>query len=80
MASPQIGKLISLERAAEIVSTLRVLHNEKKLEGMEHIDLFCHFDDIFRLSERDKSGKLITRFAELCGFPVASDVHIEGVD
>lgn len=59
---------MTLERASELVAKLRLV------DGDAAIDLFCHFDDVFKLNSED--GEAITRFAELCGYGIASDVKI----
>ncbi len=52
---------MTIERAAELVAHLR------QTDENAAIDLFCHFDDLFQLSQRN----LIVNFAFLCGYTVA---------
>lgn len=63
---------MTLERAAELVAQLRLVdHNAA-------IDLFCHFDDVFKLNSvyRNDNGEAITRFAELCGYGIATNLSL----
>jgi hypothetical protein len=57
---------MTLERAAELVSTLRVAYWQNETAT----DLFAHFVDHFDL----RSETQLCRFAELCGFRVATNV------
>lgn len=57
-----------LERAAELVALMR------RVDSDAAIDLFCHFDDVFQLNSAD--GERITRFAELCGYGIATNVTV----
>ena len=57
---------MTLERASDLVLKLR------ETDPIAAVDLFCHFDDVFHLSERDK----IHQFAELCGYGLASEVQL----
>jgi hypothetical protein len=60
--------MLTFERAAELVDALRkVNHNAA-------IDLFTHFDTFFDLSQRDDNGKIVSQFAEMCGYPIAQPV------
>jgi hypothetical protein len=54
---------MTLERAAELVAIIR------KIDEMAAIDLFCHFDDFFKLSLQGERS--ITQFALLCGYTIA---------
>jgi hypothetical protein len=55
---------MTLERAAELVASLR------KIDEMAAIDLFCHFDDFFNF----QGERSITQFAVLCGYTIARKV------
>ena len=57
---------MTLERAAELVSALRVAEPNSPAAP----DLFSHFVDYFNLQGEEK----LTQFAELCGFRIACDV------
>lgn len=57
---------MTLERAAELVSALRVAYPQDETAT----DLFAHFVDHFDL----QSETQLKQFAELCGFMVATNV------
>jgi hypothetical protein len=57
---------MTLERAAELVSALRVAYPQDETAP----DLFAHFVDHFDL----QSETQLKQFAELCGFMVATNV------
>jgi len=59
---------MTLERAAELVAIMR------RIDSNAAFDLFCHFDDVFQLNSAD--GIRITRFAELCGYGIATNVMV----
>ena len=64
---------MTLERAAELVALMR------RVDPDAAIDLFCHFDDVFKLNDcmyRNDGGEAITRFAELCGYAIATNVSV----
>lgn len=64
---------MTLERAAELVAKLREVDRDAA------IDLFCHFDDVFQLNDkqyRNDNGKAITDFAALCGYAIASNITV----
>jgi hypothetical protein len=64
---------MTLERAAELVSALRVAYPQDETAP----DLFAHFVDHFDLQGETQ----LKQFAELCGFRVAYGVRkMEGVD
>jgi len=56
----------TLETAAETVAKMR------EVDEYEAIELFCHYDDIFKLNSAD--GKAIAEFAILCGYDIARNV------
>ncbi len=65
--------MMTLERAAEMVARMRLVDQDAA------IDLFCHFDDVFKLNDsmyRNDGGKAITEFAIMCGYAVAANVRI----
>lgn len=57
---------MTLERAAELVSALRVAYPRDETAT----DLFAHFVDHFDL----QSEAQLKQFAELCGFMIATNV------
>ena len=62
-----------MERAAELVAKMRLVDADAA------IDLFCHFDDVFKLNDgqyRNDGGKAITEFAMLCGYGIATNVKL----
>lgn len=59
---------MTLERASELVKALG--------GGDDSIDLFCHFERYFKLAEQDKDGTALKRFAEMCGFGIATNVTL----
>jgi hypothetical protein len=61
---------MTLERAAELVSALRVAEPNSPAAP----DLFSHFVDYFNL----QGEKKLTQFAELCGFVIACAVSRVG--
>lgn len=58
--------MITLERAAELVSLMQ------KVDQDAAIDLFCHFDDFFKLNV---NKELITAFAVMCGYNIATNIQ-----
>jgi len=65
--------MMTLERAAEMVAKIRQVDQDAA------IDLFCHFDDVFKLNDaqyRNDGGKAITEFAAMCGYGIATNVKI----
>jgi len=64
---------MTIERAAELVSALRVAYPRDETAT----DLFAHFVEHFDL----RGEAQLKQFAELCGFMVAHSVRkLEGVD
>jgi hypothetical protein len=57
---------MTIERASELVAKLRQVNQQAA------IDLFCHFDDLFQLSQRN----LIVEFARSCGYTIAKSVAV----
>jgi len=57
----------TLEAAADTVAKMREVDED------EAIELFCHYDDVFKLNSDD--GKAISEFAILCGYFAASKVR-----
>jgi len=58
----------TLEAAADTVAKMREVDED------EAIELFCHYDDVFKLNSTD--GKAIIRFAQLCGYDAARNVRV----
>lgn len=56
---------MTIERASEIVSWLKCSKNRQQKDMA--IDLFCHFVDLFGIDS--------TTFAQLCGYPIATDTR-----
>ena len=54
---------MTLEMAADLVKVQLDAGNWQLAS-----DLFCVFEDYFRLTERDQDGILLEKFASMCGF------------
>lgn len=63
-----IERETTLEAAAETVAKMREVDED------EAIELFCHYDDVFKLNSDD--GKAIINFAAMCGYDTARNVKV----